>query len=260
MLLLQAPALEASEASNDPAANIKRLEQFVLWPHHDGIPVARAIEVSKFHGAVARLVEMLRSEDDLGSKHAVVITLGLTGDPGAVEPIISYLEEPDAGSPDGVLSDASYLAKSSALLGLAGFANRTTSPAAKKRALDYLKKGQEPFCWNKVIKWTSPLHKTPFDRNVHLTKLSILGLGLSGTEEALSKQDYGLLWLREHLKDPGAAADEAEQFGCAPRKWPEGEPSAALFTSLGRLLDDAIDTNEAVRRAGGLAEYYAASQ
>jgi hypothetical protein len=101
----------------------------------------------------------------------------MLGDERAVEPLIQFLERDVPGRP---LTHAEYIAKSVVVMALGYVINKNGSPSA----LNYLKENVKPDAWSARIKWTSPYHPTVDARNLQLSKMTILGLGLSGNSSA----------------------------------------------------------------------------
>jgi HEAT repeat protein len=107
----------------------------------------------------------------------IVMVLGMLGDERAVSPLISLIEQ----NPKGELDYFQYDAKRNAIFGLGYLVNKS----GNQRALAYLKDGLDPSAWTKRgITWASPEHETATERNRELSRVAIIGLGLSGDPSA----------------------------------------------------------------------------
>ena len=147
-------------------------------------------QASKFGPSdVPVLLTMLEDPKEEPNWANIVTTLGITGDPRVIDPLIRFLEAPVAGT----LSRAHYAAKTSVLMALGYAANRGKSD----RALAYLRDSLRPEVWaQRNLRWTAPFAMTEQERNRQLTNLAVMGLALSGLPAA-----------RELLSSPQARAN-----------------------------------------------------
>jgi hypothetical protein len=173
--------------------------------------------------AVPTLLDMLADPKEGEAWKNIVIVLGMLGDEQAVAPLTSLIEQ----GAEGEITFSQYEAKKAALLGLGYLINK----AGNQRALDYLRGGLTPSVWpQRGITWTSPDHQTATERNRELSRLAIIGLGLSGNPTA---EDA----LRKLLAPPATATETAF------REQMSGGISEALKANQ-RIADE------------GLAKYY----
>ncbi len=172
----------------------------------EGVPYAETI--SQYDETVVPiLLEMLNDpkEEDF-FKINIVAVLGMVGDESILEPLIEFIEEPTDKEP----SDPAYIAKTSAIVSMGYFINRTDN----EEALTYLADSLQPEVWIErgiaeepsILPATSPdeettrglesLTSTDEDsteslealievRNFDYSQKAILGLALSGNESAL---------------------------------------------------------------------------
>jgi HEAT repeat protein len=144
---------------------------FVHQTYIEGIPYD---DVSRFDAASATpiLLELLDDPKEEPYWMNIVVTLGMLGDPRAVDPLIAFLEK-DRGR----LTPAQYLAQSAVVMALGYLIHKS----GNEKALDYLVDGADPESWSRrKVSWTSPYHRNDAERNRQLSTMSILGLGLSG--------------------------------------------------------------------------------
>jgi hypothetical protein len=126
---------------------------------------------------VPTLLEMLADPKEKQAWPNIVIVLGMLGDERAVSPLISLIEQNLRGEIDYFHYDA----KRSAIFGLGYLINKS----GNQEALSYLKDGLDPAAWTKRgITWTSPEHQTAAERDRELSRMAIIGLGVSGDPSA----------------------------------------------------------------------------
>jgi HEAT repeat protein len=200
------------------------LHSFVRQTYVHGVPYNQAVAFDP-RAATPVLVNLLfdaREQDYLAN---IAVTLGMLGEEQAVEPLIRFIEQaPPAGA---ALTPAQYVARTSAIMSLGYIVNKTGSP----RALAYLRESLRLQVWvERRLNWTGPFDASPDDRNAHLTKMAVLGLGLSGN---------------------GAAAEALRSFQAAAAL----DPAGAIHVKLRDALVEALAANDAIRRTG-LAGYY----
>lgn len=163
-----------AQNDNDEIMDIK---EFVVQPFIHGMPYD---EVVKYDAAttVPILIELLKDPNYKAARSQIATTLGILGDPRAIEPLIELAE-----TGEGELSRTEYNAKTSALAALGLIINREMN----SRAFNYLKGAavRSPLTINK-IKWNSPFADSVDRRNVEIARSAILALGLSGQKKAKS--------------------------------------------------------------------------
>jgi PBS lyase HEAT-like repeat len=150
------------------------VREFVKQNFVHGVPYEAA---SKFDlTAVPVLLGILADPGQETSWSNAVTTLGMIGDPRAVDPLIVFVSR---GS--GLLTSSQYAAKTSAVLALGYVVNRSQD----QKALTYLGEGTNPEVWRKrQLGWASPYASTEDARNLQLAEMAILGLALSGQPSA----------------------------------------------------------------------------
>jgi hypothetical protein len=157
------------------------IKDFVRRFFVHGIPYEKAMRYGSH--VVPTLLEMLADPREEQAWPNIVIVLGMLGDERAVIPLISLIEQ----NPRGELGYFRYEAKRNAILGLGYLANRSSN----KGALTYLIDSLDPSSWvERGITWTSPEYETAAERDRELSRLAVIGLGLSGNrlaEEALAE-------------------------------------------------------------------------
>ena len=124
----------------------------------------------------------------------VVGTLGAIGTERAKDVLITYL----FSDPDGQLSPAAYIAKSDVPVALGWLVHKSDD----REALELLINATDGDWWMaQGIDWSTPIHRNREDLIASLVTKAIIGLTLSGTEEA----EIRLAQLQGQL-DPSARA------------------------------------------------------
>ena len=191
---------------------------FVRALHAEGVPYTEADTYTNEDTTV--LLKMLEDEAEVAHWPNIVTTLGVIGSPVAVDGMIKFIEDPESATGD--LPWTRYRAKTAAILALGYAANKN-----EQRSLEYLVESvRKPDVWSERIKWASPFHSTGVERDHDLRSVAVLGLALSGSEEARAVLDVS--------SNEGALA----------------QPSDVS------LLKDALETLNTVA-AEGLSAYYA---
>jgi hypothetical protein len=168
------PGSTAPAATNVPAPP-EDIKDFVRQFFVHGVPYERAMRYGS--QAVPTLLDMLADPKEEHAWPNIVMVLGMLGDERAVSPLISLIEQ----NPKGELEYFQYDAKKNAIFGLGYLINKSSN----QRALAYLKDGLDPPAWTKRgITWISPEHETAAERNRELSRVAIIGLGLSGDPSA----------------------------------------------------------------------------
>jgi hypothetical protein len=164
--------VEAWAANTQPSD----IRQFVHQTFIRGVPYGEAVRFDPAT-AVPALLAMLADHTEEAHWPNIVVTLGMLGDDRALGPLIQFLERDGAGGP---LPQTQYAAKTSVLLSLGYLVNKT----GNQRALSYLKDSLQPDVWRmRQVNWVSPYHNT-VERNLQLSKMAVIGLGLSGYPSA----------------------------------------------------------------------------
>ncbi|HKZ81406.1 MAG TPA: hypothetical protein VJ124_24265 [Pyrinomonadaceae bacterium] len=123
------------------------------------------------------LINMLQDPAEEPYWSNIVITLGMIGDEKAIEPLLQFINK-DA---HGELSPSHYKAITGAIGSLGYLLNKS----GNQKALTYLQESLDPNVWTeRVPSWTSPFHLNVEERNIQLSIMAIIGLGLSGHPEA----------------------------------------------------------------------------
>ena len=184
---------------------------FVRATYIEGIPYDLANAYTS--DVVPVLLDMLQDEEQTPYWGNIAVTLCIIGDERTVEPLIEFIE----GNVEGEITDALYEAKSSAILALGYLVNKS----GNGRSLQYLIVSAVPDTWGqRGIEWQAPYQASRDERNVDLSTAAILGLALSGRDDAKSA-----------LRDLPLRDDQAG------------------------LIDAALETLDAVAE-GGLSGYY----
>jgi hypothetical protein len=223
--ILVVSAIAIGMAVGPAASQAPDIRTFVRQVYIEGVPFQ---EVERFNAATAVpvLLEMLADAKEEEHWPNVVVTLGMLGDVRAVDPLIQFVEKEARGT----LSQAHYIAKTSAVMSLGYIVNKGKSD----KALAYLTAGLDPDVWTqRGIKWSSPYHPNQADLRRQLITMSILGLGLSGTPKAV-----------EVLRSYGRTAAT-----------PQAKRMRAELPNVDDILQEALKANERIARSG-LAEYY----
>lgn len=184
------------------------IERFVRRTFYEAVPweLARRFKPS----AVPFLIRQLRAPAPGVSLPTVVGTLGVIGDPRAVQPLIAFIERGV-----GQLSQEEYGAKKGALHALGLIAAQAPSPAATT----YLARGMDPSFWADRLRWTLPYSTATATRDTQMLKAAIWGNAFSGRPQA----GNAFQQLRVRLMTPAlansAAADLPELLVEAEAVW-----------------------------------------
>jgi HEAT repeat protein len=162
-------------AATDGPAPLADIRAFVHQFFVHGIPYEEAMR----YGAhvVPTLLDMLADPREAHAWPNIVLVLGMLGDERAVSPLIALIEQ----HPGGEIDAFQYDAKRHAILGLGYLVNKN----GNQQALAYLRDGADPSSWvARGIAWTSPERETAAERDRDLSRMAIIGLGLSGHPSA----------------------------------------------------------------------------
>lgn len=146
---------------------------FVRQQYAEGVNYDAA---SQYDGSdVPALLEMLGNPEEEAAWTNIVGVLGIIGTDDAVNAMLQFAA---AGGDD--MSVAAYRAKSSVMIALGYAAN-----VGNDTALQYLIEGLDPAAWgSRDYGWASPIHATVEERDAQLSTMTVMGLALSGREEA----------------------------------------------------------------------------
>jgi hypothetical protein len=212
-----ASAVEVTTATVPPADIRDFVRQFFMH----GIPYEETIIYGSH--AVPTLLDMLADPREEQAWPNIVVVLGMLGDERAVTPLISLIER---GSRE-VVNYSEYEAKKNAIFGLGYLINKT----AHQEAFNYLRDGLTPTVWSeRGVTWISPDHETAAERDRELSRMTIIGLGLSGDpagEEALRELLTSALTL----------------------------PEREFREQMSGVISEALKANQRIAEEG-LAEYY----
>jgi hypothetical protein len=145
---------------------------FVHRDYVEGVPYDLASSYNREDAE--KLIGLLDDQAERPYLTNIVVTLGMIGDPVAVQPLQSFVERGE-----GYVDSQTLRAKTSALVALGYIVNKHND----ETALRYLAQGLNPNNWKeRKLKWM--LRNNDEQRNISLIKASALGLGISGTPEA----------------------------------------------------------------------------
>lgn len=239
----------ASSAGPEP------IQSFVRKGFFEGVPYNQAKLYSD--DDIPELEQLLQDPSAEDAWRNVVGTLGAIGTERAREVLIAYL----LGDPDAELSPAAYIAKSDVPIALGWLVYRSDD----REALELLINATDGDWWTaQGIDWSTPIHQTREDLVASLVTKAIIGLTLSGTEEA----EIRLAQLQRQL-DPSAPAASLSRGERAMMTERLGSDAVATVTSVSpatraavrqsggdSFLEAQVQELRAVR-AGGLDRYYA---
>ena len=230
--------LGVAAGSSTVGAQVESVRDFVHQQFMHGVPYDVASEFDR-QTAVPELLGMLESSDEARARANVATTLGMIGDPRAVQPLIALVHR---GSDR--LSRAEYNARTAAVTALGLIVNKEDDP----EAFTYLKDGVNPEAWDdRPIEWLSPYDAGPRERNMQLAQMAMIALGYTGRKD-------GTVVLAA-LK---ARSGEVSQYVS------DGPPQVrdAVLTQFFATLEEAVKTNQEIAAGGpqGLATYFARVQ
>jgi hypothetical protein len=251
---LPASARESSALILASAAGPESVQAFVRKGFFEGVPYNHAKLYSD--DDVPELQRLLQDPAAEDTWRNVVGTLGAIGTERAKDVLIAYL----FSDPKGQLSPAAYIAKSDVPVALGWLVHKSDDP----EALELLIKATDGDWWvAQGIDWSTPIHRSRDDLVASLVTKAIIGLTLSGTEEA----EIRLAQLRGQL-DPSARAaalSRGERAAMAERL---GSDAVASVTSVSPATREAVLQSGGERflaaqvqelravQAGGLDRYY----
>jgi hypothetical protein len=251
---LPASARESSALIRASAAGPEPVQSFVRKGFFEGVPYNQAKLYSD--DDVPELQRLLQDPAAEDTWRNVVGTLGAIGTERAKAVLIAYL----LADRDARLSPAAYIAKSDVPVALGWLVHKSDDP----EALELLIKATDGDWWvAQGINWSTPIHRTRDDLVASLVTKAIIGLTLSGTEEA----EIRLAQLQGQL-DPGARAAALSRGERAAMTERLGSDAVASVTAVSpatreavlqsggdRFLEAQVQELRAVQ-AGGLERYY----
>ena len=236
------------------AAGPEPVQSFVRKGFFEGVPYNQARLYSD--DDVPELQRLLQDPAAEDTWRNVVGTLGAIGTERAKDVLITYL----FSDPDGQLSPAAYIAKSDVPVALGWLVHESDD----REALELLINATDGDWWvAQGIDWSTPIHRNREDLIASLVTKAIIGLTLSGTEEA----EIRLAQLQGQL-DPSARAAVLSRGERAIMTERLGSDAVASVTSVSpatreavlqsggdRFLEAQVQELRAVQ-AGGLERYY----
>ena len=249
-----ASARESSGMILASAVGPEPIQSFVRKGFFEGVPYNQAKLYSD--DDVPELQRLLQDPAAVDTWRNVVGTLGAIGTERAKDVLITYL----FSDPDGQLSPAAYIAKSDVPVALGWLVHKSDD----REALELLINATDGDWWvAQGIDWSTPIHRNREDLIASLVTKAIIGLTLSGTEEA----EIRLAQLRGQL-DPSARAAVLSRGERAIMTERLGSDAVASVTSVSpatreavlqsggdRFLEAQVQELRAVQ-AGGLERYY----
>jgi hypothetical protein len=249
-----ASARESSAMILASAAGPEPVQSFVRKGFFEGVPYNQAKLYSD--DDVPELQRLLQDPAAEDTWRNVVGTLGAIGTERAQKVLIAYL----LADPRGRLSPAAYIAKSDVPVALGWLVHKSDD----REALELLINATDGNWWvARGIDWSTPIHRNREDLIASLVTKAIIGLTLSGTEEA----EIRLAQLQGQL-DPGARAAALSRGERAIMTERLGSDAVASVTSVSPATREAVLQNggdsfleaqvQELRavQAGGLERYY----
>jgi hypothetical protein len=170
------PGVEGREQRQTPSEvgeSAMDIKEFVRSIHIHGVPYTRASAYPA--DVVPVLLEMLRDPAEEPYRVNIVATLGMIGDPRAVQPLLELFAEGG-----GQLSDEEFKVRKTVVISLGYLLNKTED----REALEFLAEGLNPESWTRKVGWESPEGLSEEHTQSQLTKMAVWGLALSGRPEA----------------------------------------------------------------------------
>lgn len=220
--------------------------EFVHQIFIEGVPYEQGSQYKA--DDIPSLVELLDTPEEQRHWLNAITVLGMIGDSQALTPIKTAFERDS-----GVLSQHSYAAKLAVPLALGYLLSKSHNEVV----FDYLNAGLKPTEWSKRVSWYESKYQTDAERNAHLTRLTIIGLGISGESKALTAlQDLNAelsAMQATNLKNASLTGVSTAILSSRALDWNQFEPGTLA------VLKAAIQTNQRVQKAG-LVKYYRESE
>ncbi|MDN5199889.1 hypothetical protein QQ008_00910 [Fulvivirgaceae bacterium BMA10] len=212
-------------AALETAKDTTKVEDFVKQIFIQGVPYDEANKYGE--DDVPLLLKMLEDSTQIAYWSNIAVTLGIIGNEQAVDPLIDLIK---SDSPD-TLSNELYTAKTSAIMALGYLINKS----GNQKSLDFLKGCLDPHAWDESQpNWVGPFQASTEQRNYQLSTMAILGLTLSGHQDALDAL--------HKLAEP-ATTEDGKKFQA----------------QVSNVLKEALETCELISEKG-LSEYYKESK
>lgn len=203
--------------SADAAMSIDR---YVKQTFIRGIPYEEAVQRYSAKDAPV-LVAILNDTAEAEHWANAAVMLEIVGGEAYLKDIIEFIER----DPGGEFTVEHYRAKTGAIMGLGYLIHQTHS----SRAIRYLSESVQPNAWEKRdVAGLSALHITYEERNRDMSKYAVLGLALSGNDEAA-----------EVLKRL-----QRDKFS-----------DALMQQQVENLIDEALEANAEISQKG-MVDYY----
>ena len=235
-------------------STVEDLEAFVSAKYFEGVPYAQAVQFDE--DAVPLLTEIIGDPERVELWANSVATLGAIASENAEEALLAFL----LADPSADLTATEYLAKSNVPVALGWLAARDTD----KSAVETLINATNADWWVNVaeIDWTTPIHEDREALVQSLVTKSIIGLTLSGTEEAAIR----LRQIGGRIDDDAVEPLLAPNESSVVEALDAGTRGAIVFVSPatrdaviqngGVEFIEAQESERAVIQERGLLEYY----
>lgn len=245
---------DVGEADGTGTEDADSVEAFVNQVFIEGVPFAEAAQFGA--EAVPELAAMLDNPAMSATWSNAAATLGAIGTPGAEADLMRFLMM----DPTAELDIPQYLAKANVPINLGWLVHQGGS----RTALETLIKATNADWWlnETAIDWKTPIHADREALVKQLVNKSIIGLTLTGTEEARIRLDQLAGQLDEGAPQPILAPEEVSVL---ERLGPSAEEAIIAVSPDTRGAVRAIGGNEFLAsqvdelrliREQGLADYY----
>ena len=172
-LLGAVPLCSAAQTASGPTG----VEDFVRRAYIEGLSYDAAKEYAT-PKHLEPLLAMLADTEDAPYWPNVTMVLGLSGNDAVVDPLIDFVR----GTPEW--STAIYRGRMSGVTALGYYVHESSDDHSRETALDYLRRSVHPEVWiSREIPWLGGRDDEERLR-VQLSVSAVLGLALTGTEEA----------------------------------------------------------------------------
>lgn len=156
--------------------NATELQEFVSAIWIEGVPYHIASRINP-EFALPVLQKILNDPKAAPQWANAAVTAGMIGHENSANLLIDFITRPERGKLDLDQSRA----KTSAVMSLGYVVNKSRSG----KALEFLKAGTNPKYWSsRKLGWAGSMFTDARQRDDQLAVMSVLGLGLSGSEEA----------------------------------------------------------------------------
>ena len=152
------------------------VEAFVSSTFFEGVPYVQAAQFDE--SAIPKLVEILEDETQSDKWINVVSTLGAIGSEQSEQILMEFL----SADPDAEVSASVYLAKSNVPVALGWLVARSNSESALRTLINAT--NSDWWAEELQVNWRTPIHEDQEALIKSLVTKAIIGLTLSGTDEA----------------------------------------------------------------------------